>query len=131
MADAKPFTKTTAFPPDAKQWFIYEDMRGKHWAVKPKPGVGLDSLSNPPIWQAWPMPDAVAAYDWPLARMFNAATDAEMLIDGIEERIEDARQAGETPGQHFGAIAKPSSFPWWLVLLGAAAYYHSKTKRRR
>jgi len=129
--DALPvFTKSTEPPWNSKNPdepvtrsvvpYEYTDMRGNQWLVQ---WTGKAWTSSPTTQTV----EAYAGYTLdtgdPLVRskaMFNAATTATDLIDGIEERIEAARARG---------VAKP--FPWWLVLVGVAAYHYSKKKRRR
>lgn len=127
--DALPvFTKSTEPPWNSKNPdepitrsvipYEYTDMRGNQWLVQ---WTGS-------AWTSTPTTQTVEAYKGyevngdPLVRskkQFNAATTAADLIDGIEERIEDARARG---------VSQP--FPWWLVLVGAALYYAKKKRRR-
>jgi hypothetical protein len=129
--DALPtFTKSTPNPRSGADYsgkdepitrpvlpYEYTDMRGNHWLVQ---WTGSAWTSTPTAqtveaYKAYTMDDGS-----PLVRkgMFNAATTAPDLIDGIEERIEAARARG---------LSKP--FPWWLVIAALAALHMSKKRR--
>lgn len=114
---------------------IYTDMRGHTWYVV-QHGIGGDAE-----WWAHPTLEAAKAYGleeyqivegkplitFALAYGPNAA---QSIINGIEERLESARAAGQTPGEFFDKTPD-KKFPWWLVVLGALAYAkHSKRRRR-
>jgi hypothetical protein len=119
------FTETTHINPTESDWeWTYEDMRGRHWLVKQRKGP-------PPMFVAFPEADAAAAYQLKRDVMFSAATHADMLIDGIEERLESARAAGVTPGEHFYQVPASSKFPWLLVVIGALLLTDKRGSRRR
>jgi hypothetical protein len=134
MADdgAPEFTKSTPNPTSSEDYagkdealrrsvtlYSYTDMRGNYWMVN---WTGK-------AWAATPTAATVAAYKGfvddkgdPIVaskRMFSAASDAGMLIDGIEERIELARMNA----------AKSSGIPWWLWLLVGYAVLKKGNRR--
>lgn len=124
MITVTAFTKQTAFAGNTDvPAYAYTDMRGHAWSVKEtQPGKA---------WSAYPSAEAATAYNLVPGRMFAAASDAEGMVDVIEERLEAARAAGKSPGDFFGTAPPGGGFPWWLVALGVAAYLHDKKRRRR
>jgi hypothetical protein len=120
---ATKFTAETPINPTEDREYIYEDMRGRHWLVKQRKGP-------PPMFVAFPEADAAAAYELKRDVMFSAATHADMLIDGIEERLESARAAGVTAGEHFYQVPPKGGFPWWLVIVGALLLTDKRGRRR-
>jgi hypothetical protein len=123
------FTKSTKFSDGAE--FTYEDMRAHNWTVKRKTEGALLKNST---WTAFPTEDTAKAYGLRPGSMFSAASDAEMLIDGIEERLEAARLDGKTPGEMFqpqGNVSEPSGFPWWLLAVGVLLIMDEKKKGGR
>ena len=118
---ANKFTKDTPFTSEKSLEYDYEDMRGKHWLVK-QPSTAFTVEKR---WVAYPKADAREAYQL-RDKMFAASTDAAGMVDVIEENIEAARAAGQSPGVYYGQVE--SGFPWWLVLLGA--YLLTKKKGR-
>jgi hypothetical protein len=125
-------TKAPAKPgaSSAKETYTYEDMRAKHWDIKTR-SVKTGAISV--VWQyaAYPQQDARDAYGVD-TRMFAAATDKQGMVDVIEENIENARLAHETPGQHFEPeYAGTGGGDWfWLVLLGLFLLDGNKRARR-
>jgi len=79
---------------------IYEDMRGNRWLVMWKP-TGILKGGH---WVARPAKDAAAAYGLSPDKIYSAASDAEMLIDGIEERLEIARVDAKSAGGPGGPL---------------------------
>lgn len=105
-------------PLSAITGYAYRDMRGQWWHVK----WNTDTFT----WNAYPLKATAAAYNAQFGttmdpkRMYAAATDSPGIIEAIDERIEIARVNA----------SKSGGFPWWLVLLGAFAYYSKKNRRR-
>lgn len=130
------FTAQTQFAPTPQTTpalLLYTDMRGHIWSIVQH---GFDKEAE---WWAHPTTEAAKFYgleEYELRTGQPTVTfavafgpkAAQSIINGIEERIEAARAAGESPGQHFDQ-AGGGGFPWWLVLLGV--YALSKRKRRR
>jgi hypothetical protein len=123
---------------------VYTDMRNHTWYVV-QHGFGEDAE-----WWSYPSVETAKAYgldeytiensNYPgnyFAMVFAGApsknapdkTTSQLLIDAIEQRLELARAAGETPGEKFDRTPD-RKFPWWLLILGALAW-SSKKKRRR
>lgn len=121
------FTAQTKFTPmGAKRpaLLIYTDMRGHTWHIVQN-GDGEDAE-----WRTWPSTEAAAAYGLAEFRvngpgypgnyfaMSFGPNAAQSIINGIEERLEAARAASATPGEHFDRTPD-KKFPWWLVIVGA------------
>ena len=87
---------------------VYVDVRNQRWFCY---WMGQ-------AWIARPTKEAAAFYGKTADNTFAGGDDARGLIEMIEANIERDR------------LNASSSFPWWLVLLGAAAYYHDKRGRR-
>lgn len=112
-----PFTKQTPTPrtrgaaplDQAIVQYTYTDMRGNVWTVM----FGGES------WRAYPSPASAEAYGLTHGRMFAAGSDASMLVDGIEERLESLRAEGNLR-------PKKRKAPWWLYV--AAGYVAMKWK---
>jgi hypothetical protein len=124
-------TKATKNPLQTKdEWIIrpvipyqYTDMRGHVWLVRwHGQGWTANAPAGSPAQKAYELP-ADDGRGGPY--LFAGATDARGLIDLIEEKIELARQSGQSPGDFYGA--RPSSgFPWWLILIGLWALGRKK-----
>lgn len=106
---------------DGHEW-VYEDMRGNHWAVTWK--------NDRKQFVSYPMPDAIAAYQGPwhmpqiaLGRMFSAALNAPDMVDSIEGNLEEARIA-------LRESERAGSWFWLLVIVGGVYYYEKKGRRR-
>ena len=115
-----PSTRGTSSADIANVVYTYTDMRGNAWSVAWAGGS----------WRAYPAESAQQAYGGSPGignkRMFAAASDAGMLIDGIEERIEALRADGKLKPK-----PKPSGGGWgWLVIVGLVALAASDGGRR-
>lgn len=124
------FTAKTQFAPTSQTTpalLIYTDMRGHAWYIVQH---GFDDDAE---WWAHPTVDAAKAYgleEYQLVEgkpviTFSTAfgpNAAQSIINGIEERLEAARAAGQTPGAFFDKTP-PAPFPWLLALLAVAALW--------
>lgn len=110
QSGAPAFTRETKNPYTGKdEWLIrpvipfeYLDMRGRHWLVCWR---GRNER-----WGAFPFPDAAKAYGLPAGKLYAAADNARLLIEGIEERLESHR-----------ARDARDRWPWWAWLVAAYA----------
>lgn len=132
------FTAATQFAPTPETTpalLLYTDMRGHVWSIVQH---GFD---NDAEWWAHPMTETAKFYgleeyelrDGQPVITFAVAFGpkaSQSIITGIEERIEAARAAAQTPGEYFDpnpGAAKP--FPWLLALLAVAALWKSGKHR--
>lgn len=102
---------------------VYTDARGNRWgcAAKPEPLVEL-SASQDTRWHA-SLLDATNEYGAPVGKDISAASDRDMLLDGIDDWV------ALWEGDHVSQPGKRTESNLWLLLVLALVVLSDKKRR--